>query len=160
MYKCSNCNEVFERNGYCHKCGSLLQNVSNASNMDYNNISPNQRVQEPSFNQGFENTKFANDSSVNQNVANNEKQFDSVTKKDDKKYAIISIAIGAGGLIFYSFIGLSVWIALVLCSLGINLANKSKQSAPGLSKAGIVLNVLLGITAIIMWILLVIISLA
>ncbi len=160
MFRCNSCNEVFERNGYCPKCGALLQNVNGASNMNNNDIMQNGHSNDSGMNNGANNVNFTttNNASMNQNLVSDEKQFNSVTKNDDKKYAIISIVIGVGGILFYFFIGLSVWLALVLCSVGLSLAKKSKQSTPGLSKVGTIFNILLGVIAIIIWILLIIAS--
>lgn len=160
MFRCNSCNEVFDRNGYCPKCGALLQNVNDASSMNNNDMTQNGNLNNAGINNGSNNVNFTNNNaSMNQNLVSDEKQFNSVTKKDDKKYAILSIVIGVGGILFYLFIGLSVWVALVLCSIGLGLSQKSKQSAPGLSKAGFIFNILLGVMAIIMWILLIIESL-
>lgn len=169
MYRCNNCNTNYNGGGYCPSCGTLLteivsSEINNSNNyqgqMNFNNQSNVPINDDKQLISNNSSNSYNNDiPNNNQNVANNEKQFDSVAKKDDKKYGVISIVIGAGGLIFYFFIGLSVWIALVLCSLGINMANKSKLSAPGLSKCGMILNIILGIVAIVMWILLLITSL-
>ncbi len=162
MYKCSNCNANYQVGGYCANCGTLLTEVINNDNPSLNqmnfNTQNNVQHNDPLSN-GYANNITDNNQNValnnyNQNTTNN--NFNSVVKKDDKKYAIISIIIGALAIFIYIFVGLSVWLALIICSIGISLANKSKNSSPSLSKAGVIINTILGVIAIIMWILLII----
>lgn len=158
MYRCKNCNTTYQNGGYCSNCGSLLEPVAinsmndnhNSNEMGANNVNRDAMTSTLNYN--------INQSKQEVNLNNNveDKNFSQVVKKDDKKYAIISIILGVGSIILYFFVGLSVWIALVICSIGISLANKSKNSSPGLSKVGIIVNSILGILAVIMWILLII----
>lgn len=70
-----------------------------------------------------------------------------------KKWAILSIVIGVGGIIFYWFIGLTVYIAIILASAGFSFAAKGKIESKKIALIGQIANGILFAMAIIMFIL-------
>ena len=70
-----------------------------------------------------------------------------------KKWAILSIIIPAIAIVWYLFIGLSVYIAVIIASVGFSFAKKGEVSDKKLALVGKILNGILVGLAIVMLIL-------
>lgn len=90
---------------------------------------------------------------VNQNNNLNQ-ETKNIILPNTKKYAIISILIGAGGIFSAIFIGMSLLISLFLSGLGFSLAAKSMKSYKKLAITGCILNGILLAMGIIIYLLL------
>ena len=90
---------------------------------------------------------------VNQNN-NLSQETKNIILPNTKKYAIISILIGAGGIFSAIFIGMSLLISLFLSGLGFSLAAKSMKSYKNLAITGCILNGILLAMGIIIYLLL------
>lgn len=122
--KCGAQNNNGER--FCNKCGSLLQNAQY----------PQQTVngENSQYSSGGLTPDYIN-KAVNPNMT---------------KWAILSIAIASVGIVWYWFIGLSVYIAAFLSAAGFSFAQKGEMSNKKLSTIGKVLNGILAGMAIVM----------
>lgn len=72
-----------------------------------------------------------------------------------RKWAVLSIVIPVVAIIWYIFIGLSFYIAVLIASVGLSFAKKGEMADAKLAKIGTVLNYILMIIAVIMLILII-----
>ena len=132
MY-CSKCG-FLNNNGekYCKNCGVLLE--ENQVQQPTNNNVDNQQFQN---NTGNLSSTYVNNA-INPNM---------------KKWAILSIIIPAIAIVWYLFIGLSVYIAVIIAAVGFSFAKKGEVSDKKLALVGKILNGILVGLAIVMLIL-------
>lgn len=76
-----------------------------------------------------------------------------ITDSNMKKWAILSIVIPVVGMIWYWFIGLSFYLAIIIAVAGFSFASKGEKAAKTLAIIGRVLNGILCAMAFIMLIL-------
>lgn len=88
------------------------------------------------------------------NLQNNNVNTQNIVIPNMKKYAILSIVIGGGGIIFAIFVGMSLLISLFLSGLGFSLAAKGMKANKTLAIIGYVLNGILLVIGIIIYLLL------
>lgn len=118
---------------FCKNCGCLLES---------NQQQPVNNYQQP-INQQYTNTNGNLDSNyVNQAVNPNM-----------KKWAILSIIIPVVAIIWYMFIGLSFYIAILIAAAGFGFAQKGEMSNKKLATIGKVANGILAGLAIVMFVL-------
>ena len=132
MY-CSKCG-FLNNNGekYCKNCGILLEE---------------NQVQQPTTN-NVDNQQFQNNTgNLSSTYVNN------AINPNMKKWAILSIIIPAIAIVWYLFIGLSVYIAVIIASVGFSFAKKGEVSDKKLALVGKILNGILVGLAIVMLIL-------
>lgn len=149
---CKKCGRIVEDGArFCGKCGTPVELVNNPTqNAENNNIEENNNIQQTvnpisNTNQG---TKI-NYNAQNTNNYNNQQNYDRIVNPSMKKYAIASVAIPAVAILVYWFIGLTIYIAILLAGLGYNFANKGKLYNKTLSTIGYILNTILIIMAIV-----------
>lgn len=169
---CSKCGT--ENNGnerFCRNCGLLLgpsnvqnnqtvnnnshaQSMNNAQSYEQNvQQNPNmyqQPVQPQQMAQPMNNTQqtFQN----NQMGGVSPSYMQNAVNPDMKKWAILSIVIAVAGLIWYWFIGLSFYLAIVIAAAGFGFAKKGEMADKKLATIGRVANGMLVGMAIIMFI--------
>lgn len=132
MY-CSKCG-FLNNNGekYCKNCGVLLEE---------------NQVQQPTTN-NVDNQQFQNNTgNLSSTYVNN------AINPNMKKWAILSIIIPAIAIVWYLFIGLSVYIAVIIAAVGFSFAKKGEVSDKKLALVGKILNGILVGLAIVMLIL-------
>lgn len=132
MY-CSKCG-FLNNNGekYCKNCGILLEE---------------NQVQQPTTN-NVDNQQFQNNTgNLSSTYVNN------AINPNMKKWAILSIIIPAIAIVWYLFIGLSVYIAVIIAAVGFSFAKKGEVSDKKLALVGKILNGILVGLAIVMLIL-------
>ncbi len=133
---CNKCGRIIEEGAkFCSKCGAPVENQEG-------DIVNNQPIQNENNNQVNQNNY--NETQQNQN-------YDNIIHPDMKKYAIASIAIPAISIIVYWFIGLPLYIAILLASFGFGLAKKGKEYSKKISIIAYVLNSILVVMCIIMF---------
>lgn len=148
---CSKCGRIIEENTkFCGGCGTPVpahnntmsqENViQNKEEQNYNTYVDQGQVQTNYYNQAYQN-------------------YDNVVNPSMKKYAILSIVIPAVSIFVYLFIGLTVYIAILLSALGFNFAKKGALYSKKLSKIGYILNTILIVMAVLVWIMLLIATL-
>ena len=142
---CNKCGRRIEENTkFCGGCGTPVpvQNyVQQNENVNQNNENYGQVQVNANYNQPYQN-------------------YDNIVNPSMKKYAILSIVIPAVSIFVYLFIGLTVYIAIFLSALGFNFAKKGALYSKKLSKIGYVLNTILIVMAVLVWIVLLIATLA
>lgn len=165
---CSKCGSQIDSNErFCKGCGTLVaqtnnnqtvqqpidqNNVQNSGQPINNTINPmnNQQVQQP-MGQG-----------INMNNSSNLSQqyVDNALNPNMKKWAILSIVIPAVAIVWYFFIGLSFWLALIIASAGLSFAKKGEFADKKLALAGKILNYCLIGLGVVMLILMLIANFA
>lgn len=135
---CSHCgiqNNIDEK--FCKNCGSLIENT--------NHILNNQMYNQQTLNMPNTNN-IQNSNGLNTNFINN------VVNPNMKKWAISSVVVPSVGLVFYWFIGLPFYLAIIIAVAGFSFAKKGEMSNPKLAEVGKVLNGILVGLAIFMFI--------
>ena len=176
---CSNCgtpNVSGER--FCKNCGCVLNNVQQPVGMEQqsSNVQPqqfqNQQPQDQMYSQQTQgqmnaqtnmNINSGNQQQMynNQNVNNNQSNYGNLdpnyvqnaVNPNMKKWAILSVVVPGVGMIWYRFIGLSFYLAILIAAAGFGFAQKGDMANKKLSTVGKVLNGMLCAMAIIMFIL-------
>lgn len=169
---CSNCgtqNNVGEK--FCRNCGTLLE-VPNQqmNNMNQQNLGqqPQQSfvqndysngMNQPMNNQGYNQQPMNNQNYSNQNMNNtqnynglDQNYVNNAVNPNMKKWATWSVVVPIAGIIFYLFIGLSFYLAIVIAAAGFSFAQKGEMGNPKLAKVGKVLNGVLVAIAIVMFV--------
>lgn len=128
---CNNCGRVIEGDAkFCGKCGA--------------------KVEKSKFDNNIEEVELQVDSNNNEEFINqncNEK-----TERSAKKEAIASVVIPAIAIFVYTFIGLSIFLAVFIAGIGFECAKGGKKYSKKLSTTGYVLNGILCAMAVIMYI--------
>lgn len=148
---CSKCGRIIEENTkFCGGCGTPVPAYNNT--MSQENVIQNKEEQNYNtyVDQGQVQTNYYNQAYQN---------YDNVVNPSMKKYAILSIVIPAVSIFVYLFIGLTVYIAILLSALGFNFAKKGALYSKKLSKIGYILNTILIVMAVLVWIMLLIATL-
>lgn len=157
MY-CSKCGyQNLNGERFCKNCGSLIENSQ--SQQPVNNM--NGQVQQPMnngmggqtinqqsmYNQQQMNGQYQNNTAINQNYVNQ------AVNPNMKKWAILSIVVPVAGMIWYWFIGLSFYLAMIIAAAGFGFAEKGKMADKKLATIGKVCNGILVGMAVVMFIL-------
>lgn len=166
---CSKCGTQNINGGqFCKNCGTILNNnqqstnqgqysnsqMSNQQSMNQEQYSNNQMPNQQPINQGqYSNNQIYNQQPQNNNVTLNANYVDKAVNPNMKKWAILSVVIPIAGIIWYCFIGLSVYLAIFIAACGFGFAQKGEMANKKLATAGKVLNGVLCGMAIIMLIL-------
>lgn len=146
---CSNCG--FQNNNgskFCNNCGTLLNNIQPQQTVQQQNNNINGVIQ-TNYQQPMNQNQIPNQSYQVEYQNVNSNYINQAINPDMKKWAILSIIIPIAGMIFYWFIGLSVYLALVIAACGFEFAKKGEMADKNLAKIGKVLNSLLCIMALI-----------
>lgn len=138
--KCGAENNANER--FCRNCGNLIaeqqfqNNQQQATNYGQQTVNNNQQT--------YMNNQNGNlDSNYVQNAVN----------PNMKKWAILSIVVAVAGLVWYWFIGLSFYLAILIAAAGFGFAQKGEMADKKLATVGKVANGILVGMAIVMFIL-------
>ena len=158
--KCGYNNTTGDR--FCKNCGILLENnqpqqsINNVNSQfqqpinnigeqqlygqPVNNINSQQTYQQQTNNQQYTNTNGNLDSNYVNKAVN----------KNKKKWAILSIVVPVVGIIWYWFIGLSFYLAVLIAAAGFGFAQKGEMSNKKLATIGKVCNgILLGMAIVV-----------
>lgn len=170
--KCGTPNVSGER--FCKNCGCILENANqqpvssqsqqfvsqqsqeqpyaqtnmNANINDQQNMNTNVNYQQPMYN----NNMNANNG-LNMNGNLNSNYVQQAVNPNMKKWAILSIVVPVAGMIWYWFIGLSFYLAILIAAAGFGFAQKGEMANKKMAVVGKVLNGMLCAMAIIMLIL-------
>ena len=166
---CPNCGaQVSQNDRFCTSCGSVLKNENNQVNdqsvtrQDYvaNNVNSNidngsnqvvnsQNYGNANFNPvGYNQTSYAQG---NYNVQSTN-YSQNVNDSDSKVCVILSIIIPIVMLIFKWFVGTSLYIDIIVATVGLTLAKKGEASSKPLSITGMVLNIIFIVLAVVFFI--------
>lgn len=128
---CNNCGRVIEDNSkFCGKCGA--------------------KIEESKVDNNIENLKVEVDSNNSEESSN--QNYKDRTEQTAKKEAIASVIIPAIAIFVYTFIGLSIFLAVFIAGIGFECAKGGKKYSKKLSTTGYVLNGILCVMAVIMYI--------
>ncbi len=148
---CKKCGKLIEDGAkFCGNCGTPVELVNNPIQSAVNNsIGGNNNIQQTAnpISNTYQETKI-DYNAQNMNNYNNQQNYDNIVNPSMKKYAIASVAIPAVAILVYWFIGLTIYIAILLAGLGYNFSNKGKLYNKTLSTIGYILNTILIIMAI------------
>lgn len=141
---CSKCG--FQNNQvemFCKQCGTRLDNGIQQPQQNNTNqfIQPQQNINPQVSN------NYSNSGTLDQNY------IDKAVNPNMKKWAILSVVVPAVAIIWYWFIGLSFYIAIMLATAGFGFAQKGEMANKKLAIIGKVLNGILAGIAIVMFIL-------
>jgi len=164
---CSKCG--FQNNQgemFCKQCGTRLddgvqqQVQSNNTNQfiqPQQSNQPDMMQQQPMNNQQYQQPQQNINPQVSNNYSNSgtldQNYIDKAVNPNMKKWAILSVVVPVVGIIWYWFIGLSFYIAIMLAAAGFGFAQKGEMANKKLAIIGKVLNGILAGMAIIMFIL-------
>ncbi len=138
---CPNCGAQNNDGGmFCSKCGMRLENADQTPQPINNQME--QQPQQSASMQSSNNIEQPNQTYINKAVNPNM-----------KIWAILSIVIPIIGLIWYWFIGLSFYIAILIAAAGFVFAQKGEMASKKMAIAGKILNGILAGMAIVMLIL-------
>lgn len=138
---------------FCKNCGCLLESNQQQS---VNNI--NEQIQQ-SMNNGMGGQSVNNyQQSINQQYANTSGNLDpnyvnQAVNPNMKKWAILSIVVPVAAIIWYIFIGLSFYLAILIAAAGFGFAQKGEMSDKKLATIGKVANGILVGLAVVMFVL-------
>lgn len=169
--KCGTPNVLGER--FCKNCGCILENVNQQpvssqpqqfvsqqsqeqpyvqtnmnANINQQSMNTNANYQQPMYNNSMNTTNSQN---MNGNLNSNYVQ--QAVNPNMKKWAILSIVVPVAGMIWYWFIGLSFYLAILIATAGFSFAQKGEMANKKMAIVGKVLNGMLCAMAIIMLIL-------
>ncbi len=140
---CSNCGTQNDQGVvFCSNCGMRLENA----------VQPQQPFSQQSVENLIDNQMYQQQN-VNMQYANNIPNQDYINKAVNpnmKKWAILSIVVPVIAIIWYWFIGLSFYIAVIIAAAGFGFAQKGEIANKKMAVAGRVLNGILAGMAIIM----------
>ena len=154
---CSKCG--FQNNQgemFCKNCGTRLEsnNQQQAPQNPTNQFIQPQQSSQPDMTQQPQqnvNPQVSNNYSNNGTLSQN--YIDKAVNPNMKKWAILSVVVPAVAIIWYWFIGLSFYIAIMLAAAGFGFAQKGDMANKKLATIGKVLNGILAGMAIVMFIL-------
>lgn len=134
---CNKCGKkVDEGSKFCGSCGATIDSQNSSIEINLPNMNE-------------ENTS-RNTQTINNGQQFN-KNYDNIIHTDMTKYAIACVAIPTISIIIYWYIGLPVYVAILLASLGYGCAKKGKDANKALSVIGYILNTILVLISIIMF---------
>lgn len=144
---------------FCKQCGTRLENNNQQVQQSNQFIQPQQNLnnnqpdlmQQPMNNQQNINPQVSNNYSNNGTL--NQNYIDKAVNPNMKKWAILSVVVPVIAIIWYMFIGLSFYIAIMLAAAGFSFAQKGEMANKKLATVGKVLNGILAGMAIVMLIL-------
>lgn len=166
---CPNCGaQISQNDRFCTSCGSVLKNENNqvndqsATRQDYvaNNVNSNidNGSNQVVNSQNYGNTNFnpvgynqANYTKENFNAQNTYNS--SVNDSDSKVCVILSIAIPIVMFILKWFVGTSLYIDIIVATVGLTLAKKGESSSKPLAILGMILNIIFILLVIIFFLL-------
>lgn len=164
---CSKCG--FQNNQgemFCKQCGTRLDNGTQQQAQPNNtnqyiqpqqSSQPDMMQQQPMNNQQYQQPQQNINPQVSNNYSNSgtldQNSIDKAVNPNMKKWAILSVVVPAVAIIWYCFIGLSFYIAMILAAAGFGFAQKGEMANKKLAIIGKVLNGILAGMAIVMFIL-------
>ena len=155
MY-CSKCGmQNLNGDRFCKNCGYILENNQQVNNINNQNVQATQSInnmsqltnQQTVYNQQQINGQYQNNIDVNQNHVNQ------AVNPNMKKWAILSIVVPVVAMIWYWFIGLTIYLAIFIAAAGFGFAEKGKMADKKLATIGKVCNGILVGMAVVMFIL-------
>ena len=166
---CPNCGvQISQNDRFCTSCGSVLKNENNqvndqsATRQDYvaNNVNSNidNGSNQVVNSQNYGNTNFNpvgyNQANYTQENFNAQNTYNSsVNDSDSKVCVILSIAIPILMLILKWFVGTSLYIDIIVATVGLTLAKKGESSSKPLAILGMILNIIFILLVIIFFLL-------
>lgn len=126
--KCGTQNNSGE--SFCRNCGALLEN-----------------------NQALQQNNSQNQQSFDQNANLNSNYVNQAVNPKTKKWAILSVVVPVIAIIWYIYIGLSVYLAVLIAAAGFAFAQKGEMASKKIATVGKVANGILVGLAVIMFIL-------
>lgn len=165
---CSKCG--FQNNQgemFCKQCGTRLDSGVQPEQVQQNNTNqfiqpqqtnqPDMMQQQSMNNQQYQQPQQNVNPQVSNNYFNNgtlsQDYIDKTVNPNMKKWAILSVVVPAVAIIWYWFIGLSFYIAIMLAAAGFGFAQKGEMANKKIAVIGKVLNGILAGMAIVMFIL-------
>ena len=163
--KCGSQNINGER--FCKNCGILLENNQPQQSVNNMNGQAQQPINNGMMGQAMYNQQPMNNGNpatqqfqqpMNQQYSNNNGSLDSkhveqAINPNMKKWAILSIIVPVAGIIWYWYIGLSLYLAIFISATGFGFAEKGKMANKKLATIGKVCSGVLVGMAIIMFVL-------
>ena len=148
---CKKCGYFIEDDSkFCTNCGSKIDNITDNVNTNLQQtITNNTQTKSDDMNANPQNNLKSNIAQEQNNTSSN---YINSLDKNAKIYAILSIAIPAVSLFIYFFIGLSFIMAILLVAIGFSFTKKSYGYNSKMTNISIVLNIILAITAVLMYI--------
>lgn len=145
--KCGTPNVSGEK--FCKNCGCILENPKEQP------VSPQsqQFVSQQSSEQPYAQTNMNVNNGQNMNGNLNSNYVQQAVNPDMKKWAILSIVVPVVAIIWYWFIGLTFYLAILIAAAGFGFAQKGEMANKKMAIVGKVLNGILCAMAFIMLIL-------
>lgn len=165
---CPNCGaQISQNDRFCTSCGSMLKNensqvnehsvihqedkinnVINSAN-NSNQVVNGQNYGNTNFNPvGYNQANYTKENFNAQNTYNS-----SVNDSDSKVCVILSIAIPIVMFILKWFVGTSLYIDIIVATVGLTLAKKGESSSKPLAILGMILNIIFILLVIIFFLL-------
>ena len=163
--KCGAENNANER--FCRNCGNLIAEQQFQNNQQFGGQQVNNNYNQQNMNQSQTNYNQQQTTNYGQQTANNNQQtymnnqngnldsnyVQNAVNQNMKKWAILSIVVAVAGLVWYWFIGLSFYLAILIAAAGFGFAQKGEMADKKLAIVGEVANGILVGMAIVMFIL-------
>ncbi len=146
--KCGTQNNNGER--FCKNCGVILENVQTPQQP--NNIN-NGNQQYSNMNGGLDPNYVNQAVNPNMNGGLDPNYVNQAVNPNMKIWAILSIVMPVVAIIWYTFIGLSSYMAILIAAAGFRFAQKGEMADKKLAKIGNVANGILVGLAVVMFIL-------
>ena len=163
--KCGAENNANDR--FCINCGNLIAEQQFQNNQQVSGQQVNNNYNQQNMNQSQSNYNQQQATNYGQQTVNNNQQtymnnqngnldsnyVQNAVNPNMKKWAILSIVVAVAGLVWYWFIGLSFYLAILIAAAGFGFAQKGEMADKKLATVGKVANGILVGMAIVMFIL-------
>jgi len=127
--KCGSQNLNGER--FCKNCGSLLENIQPQQSVNNMNSQFQQPMNQPQmYNQQYTN----NNGNLDPNYINQ------AVNPNMQKWAILSVVVPIAAMVWFWFIGLTLYLGIIIAAAGFSFAEKGKMANKKLAIIGKILN--------------------
>ena len=158
---CKKCGSpLTENDQFCKNCGATVnaqEEQGGVQSQSQQSSQSDMMQQQPVNNQQYQQSQQNINPQVSNNYSNSgtldQNSIDKAVNPNMKKWAILSVVVPAVAIIWYCFIGLSFYIAIILAAAGFGFAQKGEMANKKLAIIGKVLNGILAGMAIVMFIL-------